>query len=149
MEGIVMDADQKQIAKQFREERIKKQSIQNIDPSVITDQGVSTLVKYFLEVLDDISLPFTCRKAFISKYRISEAYRNQFNTKHHISESQENEYYTEVLLYLTNIRLDIQKRLQTLSVQDRALLMSDDEKTNNFLSKYIPSDEEIRKDKFV
>ena len=144
-----MDADQKQIAKQFREERIKKQSIQNIDPSVITDQGVSTLVKYFLEVLDDISLPFTCRKAFISKYRISEAYRNQFNTKHHISESQENEYYTEVLLYLTNIRLDIQKRLQTLSVQDRALLMSDDEKTNNFLSKYIPSDEEIRKDKFV
>lgn len=144
-----MDADQKQIAKQFREERIKKQSIQNIDPSVITDQGVSTLVKYFLEVLDDISLPFTCRKAFISKYRISEAYRNQFNTKHHISESQENEYYTEALLYLTNIRLDIQKRLQTLSVQDRALLMSDDEKTNNFLSKYIPSDEEIRKDKFV
>lgn len=144
-----MDADQKQIAKQFREERIKKQSIQNIDPSVITDQGVSTLVRYFLEVLDDISLPFTCRKAFISKYRISEAYRNQFNTKHHISESQENEYYTEALLYLTNIRLDIQKRLQTLSVQDRALLMSDDEKTNNFLSKYIPSDEEIRKDKFV
>ena len=144
-----MDADQKQIAKQFREERIKKQSIQNIDPSVITDQGVSTLVKYFLEVLDDISLPFTCRKAFISKYRISEAYRNQFNTKHHISESQENEYYTEALLYLTNIRLDIQKRLQTLSVQDRALLMSDDEKTNNFLSKYIPSDEEIRKDRFV
>lgn len=144
-----MDADQKQIAKQFREERIKKQSIQNIDPSVITDQGVSTLVKYFLEVLDDISLPFTCRKAFISKYRISEAYRNQFNTKHHISESQENKYYTEALLYLTNIRLDIQKRLQTLSVQDRALLMSDDEKTNNFLSKYIPSDEEIRKDKFV
>ena len=144
-----MDADQKQIAKQFREERIKKQSIQNIDPSVITDQGVSTLVKYFLEVLDDISLPFTCRKAFISKYRISEAYRNQFNTKHHISESQENEHYTEALLYLTNIRLDIQKRLQTLSVQDRALLMSDDEKTNNFLSKYIPSDEEIRKDKFV
>lgn len=144
-----MDADQKQIAKQFREERIKKQSIQNIDPSVITDQGVSTLVKYFLEVLDDISLPFTCRKAFISKYRISEAYRNQFNTKHHISESQENEYYTEALLYLTNIRLDIQKRLQTLSVQDRALLMSDDDKTNNFLSKYIPSDEEIRKDKFV
>lgn len=144
-----MDADQKQIAKQFREERIKKQSIQNIDPSVITDRGVSTLVKYFLEVLDDISLPFTCRKAFISKYRISEAYRNQFNTKHHISESQENEYYTEALLYLTNIRLDIQKRLQTLSVQDRALLMSDDEKTNNFLSKYIPSDEEIRKDKFV
>lgn len=144
-----MDADQKQIAKQFREERIKKQSIQNIDPSVITDQGVSTLVKYFLEVLDDISLPFTCRKAFISKYRISEAYRNQFNTKHHISESQENEYYTEALLYLTNIRLNIQKRLQTLSVQDRALLMSDDEKTNNFLSKYIPSDEEIRKDKFV
>ena len=144
-----MDADQKQIAKQFREERIKKQSIQNIDPSVITDQGVSTLVKYFLEVLDDISLPFTCRKAFISKYRISEAYRNQFNTKHHISESQENEYYTEALLYLTNIRLDIQKRLQTLSVQDRALLMSDDEETNNFLSKYIPSDEEIRKDKFV
>ena len=132
-----MDADQKQIAKQFREERIKKQSIQNIDPSVITDQGVSTLVRYFLEVLDDISLPFTCRKAFISKYRISEAYRNQFNTKHHISESQENEYYTEALLYLTNIRLDIQKRLQTLSVQDRALLMSDDEKTNNFLSKYI------------
>ena len=144
-----MDADQKQIAKQFREERIKKQSIQNIDPSVITDQGVSTLVRYFLEVLDDISLPFTCRKSFISKYRISEAYRNQFNTKHHISESQENEYYTEALLYLTNIRLDIQKRLQTLSVQDRALLMSDDEKTNNFLSKYIPSDEEIRKDKFV
>ena len=144
-----MDADQKQIAKQFREERIKKQSIQNIDPSVITDQGVSTLVRYFLEVLDDISLPFTCRKAFIAKYRISEAYRNQFNTKHHISESQENEYYTEALLYLTNIRLDIQKRLQTLSVQDRALLMSDDEKTNNFLSKYIPSDEEIRKDKFV
>lgn len=144
-----MDADQKQIAKQFREERIKKQSIQNIDPSVITDQGVSTLVRYFLEVLDDISLPFTCRKAFISKYRISEAYRNQFNTKHHISESQENEYYTEALLYLTNIRLDIQKRLQTLSVQDRALLMTDDEKTNNFLSKYIPSDEEIRKDKFV
>ena len=144
-----MDADQKQIAKQFREERIKKQSIQNIDPSVITDQGVSTLVRYFLEVLDDISLPFTCRKAFISKYRINEAYRNQFNTKHHISESQENEYYTEALLYLTNIRLDIQKRLQTLSVQDRALLMSDDEKTNNFLSKYIPSDEEIRKDKFV
>ena len=144
-----MDADQKQIAKQFREERIKKQSIQNIDPSVITDRGVSTLVRYFLEVLDDISLPFTCRKAFISKYRISEAYRNQFNTKHHISESQENEYYTEALLYLTNIRLDIQKRLQTLSVQDRALLMSDDEKTNNFLSKYIPSDEEIRKDKFV
>lgn len=144
-----MDADQKQIAKQFREERIKKQSIQNIDPSVITDQGVSTLVRYFLEVLDDISLPFTCRKAFISKYRISEAYRNQFNTKHHISESQENEHYTEALLYLTNIRLDIQKRLQTLSVQDRALLMSDDEKTNNFLSKYIPSDEEIRKDKFV
>lgn len=144
-----MDADQKQIAKQFREERIKKQSIQNIDPSVITDQGVSTLVRYFLEVLNDISLPFTCRKAFISKYRISEAYRNQFNTKHHISESQENEYYTEALLYLTNIRLDIQKRLQTLSVQDRALLMSDDEKTNNFLSKYIPSDEEIRKDKFV
>jgi len=144
-----MDADQKQIAKQFREERIKKQSIQNIDPSVITDQGVSTLVRYFLEVLDDISLPFTCRKAFISKYRISEAYRNQFNIKHHISESQENEYYTEALLYLTNIRLDIQKRLQTLSVQDRALLMSDDEKTNNFLSKYIPSDEEIRKDKFV
>ena len=144
-----MDADQKQIAKQFREERIKKQSIQNIDPSVITDQGVSTLVRYFLEVLDDISLPFTCRKAFISKYRISEAYRNQFNTKHHISESQENKYYTEALLYLTNIRLDIQKRLQTLSVQDRALLMSDDEKTNNFLSKYIPSDEEIRKDKFV
>ena len=144
-----MDADQKQIAKQFREERIKKQSIQNIDPSVITDQGVSTLVRYFLEVLDDISLPFTCRKAFISKYRISEAYRNQFNTKHHISESQENEYYTEALLYLTNIRLDIQKRLQTLSVQDRALLMSDDEKTNNFLSKYIPSYEEIRKDKFV
>lgn len=144
-----MNTDQKQIAKQFREERIKKQSIQNIDPSVITDQGVSTLVKYFLEVLDDISLPFTCRKAFISKYRISEAYRNQFNTKHHISESQENEYYTEALLYLTNIRLDIQKRLQTLSVQDRALLMSDDEKTNNFLSKYIPSDEEIRKDKFV
>ena len=144
-----MDADQKQIAKQFREERIKKQSIQNIDPSVITDQGVSTLVRYFLEVLDDISLPFTCRKAFISKYRISEAYRNQFNTKHHISESQENEYYTEALLYLTNIRLDIQKRLQTLSVQDRALLMSDDEKTNNFLSKYIPSDEESRKDKFV
>ena len=144
-----MDADQKQIAKQFREERIKKQSIQNIDPSVITDQGVSTLVRYFLEVLNDISLPFTCRKAFISKYRISEAYRNQFNTKHHISEAQENEYYTEALLYLTNIRLDIQKRLQTLSVQDRALLMSDDEKTNNFLSKYIPSDEEIRKDKFV
>lgn len=144
-----MDADQKQIAKQFREERIKKQSIQNIDPSVITDHGISTLVRYFLEVLDDISLPFTCRKAFISKYRISEAYRNQFNTKHHISESQENEYYTEALLYLTNIRLDIQKRLQTLSVQDRALLMSDDEKTNNFLSKYIPSDEEIRKDKFV
>ena len=144
-----MDADQKQIAKQFREERIKKQSIQNIDPSVITDQGVSTLVRYFLEVLDDISLPFTCRKAFISKYRISDAYRNQFNTKHHILESQENEYYTEALLYLTNIRLDIQKRLQTLSVQDRALLMSDDEKTNNFLSKYIPSDEEIRKDKFV
>lgn len=144
-----MDADQKQIAKQFREERIKKQSIQNIDPSVITDQGVSTLVRYFLEVLDDISLPFTCRKAFISKYRISEAYRNQFNTKHHISESQENEYYTEALLYLTNIRLDIQKRLQTLSVQDRALLMSDDEKTNNFLSKYIPSDGEIRKDRFV
>ena len=144
-----MDADQKQIAKQFREERIKKQSIQNIDPSVITDQGVSTLVKYFLEVLDDISLPFTYRKSFLIKYKYNETYRNLFQSKHHLSEEEENQYHQDALKYITDIRLDIRKRLKTLSIQDRALLISDDKKTKDFLSKYIPTEEDLQQDKFL
>lgn len=138
----------KQIKQEFRQKRKQKESL-SINPDLTTDSGLSVMVRYFLEVLNDISLPFTYRKSFLIKYKYNETYRNLFQSKHHLSEEEENQYHQDALKYITDIRLDIRKRLKTLSIQDRALLISDDKKTKDFLSKYIPTEEDLQQDKFL
>lgn len=137
-----------QIKQEFRQKRKQKESL-SINPDLTTESGLSVMVRYFLEVLNDISLPFTYRKSFLIKYKYNETYRNLFQSKHHLSEEEENQYHQDALKYITDIRLDIRKRLKTLSIQDRALLMSDDKKTKDFLSKYIPTEEDLQQDKFL
>ena len=137
-----------QIKQEFRQKRKQKESL-SINPDLTTESGLSVMVRYFLEVLNDISLPFTYRKSFLIKYKYNETYRNLFQSKHHLSEEEENQYHQDALKYITDIRLDIRKRLKTLSIQDRALLISDDKKTKDFLSKYIPTEEDLQQDKFL
>ena len=137
-----------QIKQEFRQKRKQKESL-SINPDLTIESGVSVMVRYFLEVLNDISLPFTYRKSFLIKYKYNETYRNLFQSKHHLSEEEENQYHQDALKYITDIRLDIRKRLKTLSIQDRALLISDDKKTKDFLSKYIPTEEDLQQDKFL
>ena len=73
-----------QIKQEFRQKRKQKESL-SINPDLTTESGLSVMVRYFLEVLNDISLPFTYRKSFLIKYKYNETYRNLFQSKHHLS----------------------------------------------------------------